>query len=81
MKKTAPETPVNFATLPPYLTCAEVRKLLRCSERTLRRYYRGDSRGGAASRPILGYAQRVGTTLFAKAEIERFLSRRTVRVE
>jgi hypothetical protein len=82
--KTKPQPSViaNFSALPMFLTCAETRELLRCSERSLRRYYRGDRKpNGRVIRPILGYVQRGGNVLFAKAEIEKFLARRTVRVE
>jgi Helix-turn-helix domain len=80
--KAAPETQLSFATLPPYLKFNEVKAILRCSDRTLSRYYRGDRKpDGTPVRPILGYIRRGRSILFAKTELERFLAARTVRIE
>ena len=77
-----PDVLPNFATLPSYLKFNEVKAILRCSDRTLSRLYRGNRKpDGTFVRPVLGYVRRGGTILFAKSEIERFLVKRTVVVE
>jgi hypothetical protein len=85
MTKTAPEIP-DFAMLPLYLTCAEVRGIFRISERQLRRYYRGDSKpdgkgGMVFTRTVLGHTRRGGTILFEKTQIQKFLAARTIRID
>jgi hypothetical protein len=62
----------------PFFLPAEVCSLLRCSKRTLIRYYKGYVNvDGRRVRPVLGSVRRGGRILFAKTEIDRFLAART----
>jgi hypothetical protein len=71
-------TAVNPET-PAFLLSAEVRQLLRCSKRTLIRYYRGYRKSdGTRVRPVLASVRRGGAILFARAAVESYLSRRKV---
>lgn len=63
----------------PFLLSAEVRSILRCSKRTLIRYYRGYKRpDGTRVRPVIASVRRGGAVLFARAVIESYITRRTV---
>jgi hypothetical protein len=62
----------------PFLLPVEVRSILRCSKRTLIRYYKGYSNAnGRRVRPLLGSVRRGGRILFAKTEVDRFIAART----
>lgn len=63
----------------PFLLSAEVCSILRCSKRTLARYYKGYvNADGRRVRPVLGSVRRGGRILFAKTEVERFIAARLV---
>lgn len=69
----------------PFLNSVETRNLLRCSERTLIRLYKGYSRKNDDGsyqfvRPALSVTRRGGRVLFAKAGLEKFIAVRTTRV-
>jgi len=71
--------PALIATPSPFLSSAEVRTILRCSIRTLKRMYLGDRRpDGSRVRPVLSVVRRGATVLFARTAIEAYIARRTV---
>jgi hypothetical protein len=62
-----------------FLLSAEVRSVLRCSKRTLIRYYKGyTKKNGARVRPVLPSVRRGGNVLFAKSMIDAYIAKRTV---
>jgi hypothetical protein len=64
---------------PSFLLSAEVRSLLRCSKRTLIRYYKGYERSdGTHVRPVLTSVRRGGAVLFPKSVVDSFITNRTV---
>ena len=68
--------PSFFASL--YLTSAEVQAVPRCSKRTLIRYYQGYKKpNGVYVRPVLGVFHRGRNVLFARSEVQRFITART----
>jgi hypothetical protein len=72
--------PILSAALPTFLTSIEVQSLLRVSKLTLMRYRRGyTTANGTFKRPVLGHLRREGRILFAKSEVEKFLTQRMIR--
>lgn len=64
---------------PVFLLSAEVRSILRCSKRTLIRYYKGYTKtDGRRVRPVLPSVRRGGTILFPKSAIDAYIAERTV---
>lgn len=62
----------------PFLTAAEVRVILRCSQRTLMRMIHGyDRSDGGFTRPSLSVTRRGRTILFRKSDIESYVAART----
>jgi hypothetical protein len=62
----------------PFLTPDEVRKILRCSKRTIIRYYNGYvKKVGTRVRPVLAALRRGGNVLISKFELQRYIDART----
>jgi hypothetical protein len=65
---------------PIYLLSGEVRQLLRCSKRTLIRYYKGYvNTNGHRVRPVLTSVRRCGAVLFPKTAVDAYIAKRTVQ--
>ncbi len=64
-----------------FLLSAEVCLILRCSKRSLIRYYFGYTKSdGVWVRPVLSSVRRGGRILFAKSAVEAYLAKRTTVV-